>query len=1179
MKQILSILIIICMLAGLVPTAAFARTETAQGTDEISAAHLPDNYVSYFDRTDREKALYGDKQQEEIVKANMGYMTDANCLGGLDKPVSRDLENPYFWWFKLEKGLKYDEHDFNKMQTFLETTAENGRKNGLQLSSSYDKNEPATWAGTCWEQGKDEVYYLRAVMFNSTMLAGTWGWAVPSVSEFCLGGALDLSGMTCLESIWSEDNRFSYADFTDCKNLRIIWNRNDSYNNNVNLSGCVSLETLIMTNCGLTNIDLAGLTSLYQLEISYNDISDIDLSACKDIIEAIEVSHCKFESIDLRSFPKLRILNVDYNNLTSLDVSNNLELGSLDCSGNRVVFLDMSKHQKLSYFTANNCDLRSLSLPKSGNYERHFSFADNKLTEIDLKGVTGLRAFNCDNNYVKELDLSDCPFLVGFVAKNNLIEKITFGQNPCLESITVPNNRLTELVIPKEAAMFNRLFCENNYITELDLSGFSFLYEFDCHNNNIKRLILSEQSGIQPDDAPCAFHIFDCTGNPIEELINVPYAKTRHTDGRFDLYSDGGGYAAIRSELIPAANDSDRVYKLYVSAEEAEGCAFEGWYVGDSLVGTDREILITSIYGFYTKDVVSDFEYTELTAKFTGKKPQDYTGRYEAAADEHMPTQSHISENCTFNENDVKIMREFLEQTGESGKKNGEKLMAAYYPDKPESWTCCFWAEHDGMANLEALFLDNQLDNDTGEYVSEDRYTLTGTLNMAGAEDLKYVYLYGSEFSSVDFTGCTSLTHLYAGNNGKLSDVNLTGCDNLFAVDLSFCDIKSLDLTNKSRLNYLNVEHNSLDSLDLSLVPELSFLNCAYNAITELDTDKVPHLLSLHCENNKIKELDVHMCTDMGELNCAHNDMTTLITIQGDEKNGNYAHMHVLHCEDNALTSLYVVPTILVCHSDNNNLAAVNNSNSVKGGNLMYIYISHNKIKEITFDTEIYLVSVDCSYNELEKFNFVQKNQLMVLDCSHNKLTKSSLPTGLMENRVIYYDCSGNNISEIDLWRCGRNMYYINISDNPVVSIKNAPLGYILRQPITLGDPMFYRINIKVQGTGYIDYDLDTITAIGDDFTGFYTDGTKLTAEKTLSTDGMQSCNITAKFGSFATGDVNFDDTVNTGDAVVILKHSAEIIQLSDEQKTLADCNHDGKVNTGDAVLILKYAAGMITEF
>lgn len=63
------------------------------------------------------------------------------------------------------------------------------------------------------------------------------------------------------------------------------------------------------------------------------------------------------------------------------------------------------------------------------------------------------------------------------------------------------------------------------------------------------------------------------------------------------------------------------------------------------------------------------------------------------------------------------------------------------------------------------------------------------------------------------------------------------------------------------------------------------------------------------------------------------------------------------------------------------------------------------------------------------------------------------------------------------------------------------------------------------------------------------------------------------------TGDLNADGIVNTADAVVVLKASANMILLDEVQLKIGDVNHDDTVNTADAVLILKYAAGMIDKF
>lgn len=62
-------------------------------------------------------------------------------------------------------------------------------------------------------------------------------------------------------------------------------------------------------------------------------------------------------------------------------------------------------------------------------------------------------------------------------------------------------------------------------------------------------------------------------------------------------------------------------------------------------------------------------------------------------------------------------------------------------------------------------------------------------------------------------------------------------------------------------------------------------------------------------------------------------------------------------------------------------------------------------------------------------------------------------------------------------------------------------------------------------------------------------------------------------------GDANGDGTINTSDAVTVLKYAAEMITLEGDRLVAANTNKDDKVNTADAVLILKYAADMIHEF
>lgn len=62
-------------------------------------------------------------------------------------------------------------------------------------------------------------------------------------------------------------------------------------------------------------------------------------------------------------------------------------------------------------------------------------------------------------------------------------------------------------------------------------------------------------------------------------------------------------------------------------------------------------------------------------------------------------------------------------------------------------------------------------------------------------------------------------------------------------------------------------------------------------------------------------------------------------------------------------------------------------------------------------------------------------------------------------------------------------------------------------------------------------------------------------------------------------GDADLNGVVDTRDSAEVLKHDAELKELTEEQLKAADVNGDGAANTDDAVSILKYASGKIDKF
>lgn len=65
----------------------------------------------------------------------------------------------------------------------------------------------------------------------------------------------------------------------------------------------------------------------------------------------------------------------------------------------------------------------------------------------------------------------------------------------------------------------------------------------------------------------------------------------------------------------------------------------------------------------------------------------------------------------------------------------------------------------------------------------------------------------------------------------------------------------------------------------------------------------------------------------------------------------------------------------------------------------------------------------------------------------------------------------------------------------------------------------------------------------------------------------------------YTLGDVNNDGEIDPKDAVLVLRYSAELIPLGEDQQKAANVNGDAFIDAKDAVKILRYSAGMIKSF
>lgn len=98
----------------------------------------------------------------------------------------------------------------------------------------------------------------------------------------------------------------------------------------------------------------------------------------------------------------------------------------------------------------------------------------------------------------------------------------------------------------------------------------------------------------------------------------------------------------------------------------------------------------------------------------------------------------------------------------------------------------------------------------------------------------------------------------------------------------------------------------------------------------------------------------------------------------------------------------------------------------------------------------------------------------------------------------------------------------------------------------------------------------------------------EVTTPATVSAEGLEKriCTVCSFFetrtipkikGSL--GDVNFDEKINSFDALLVLQHAVGLIALTDDACLLADVTKDGFVNSNDALKILQLSVGQIESF
>lgn len=479
----------------------------------------------------------------------------------------------------------YNSHDYLKLRAFLEIADENGVKNGMKLSASYDPDDPATWGSedviSFWEEnGELCLYTLNIYGIGAT-------------------GTLDLSGCTTLEDLNCAENELDAVNVSGCEWLMSL---DCSFNglSELDISGCYYLNTLLCHDNDLTELDLSDCTDIMMLYCNNNQLTELDISEGYSLY-SLFCDNNQISELALENHSMLTSLNCANNNLSELDISGNMMLmvlycgdnkieqidisgtfmlSALDCGGNRLTSLDVSSGSSLTYLNCRTNQITDLKLP--GDLS-DLMCSNNPLGELDVTGLESLQLLHCSNIGLSALDVTQNEFLAYLECADNDLGALNLTHNAMLKALDCSGNRINKLDVSANPEL-TQLVCADNNISAVDVSANPKLWYIDVTGNPFTQLNLNSNS-----------YMYGVSIDPVLKELDLSNTEYMPMDM---ITAAGNGLVGMTSL------QGDELWYHTLTAKADEGSSFFGWYSDPEctqLISEDAviEVDVQTTEGYY----------------------------------------------------------------------------------------------------------------------------------------------------------------------------------------------------------------------------------------------------------------------------------------------------------------------------------------------------------------------------------------------------------------------------------------------------------------------------------------------------------------------------------------------------------------------------------------------------
>ncbi len=215
------------------------------------------------------------------------------------------------------------------------------------------------------------------------------------------------------------------------------------------VTGCTSLQTLTATQNAFVNLtiqnmpalatlNLSNTTSLTTLNCSSNaQLSSFNIDGCT-ALENVYCQNCAFTELNLSNMPALKLIDASNNNLTSLNAAGSTALQHLIVQNNPL----LSKYD----ITFETGELLELNISKTKGLSFDYMGGMPKLQALYMDETSTSYNIDIHNNpCLTTLSMKNCPQLVNLYCDNNALVNLDVSGNTQMQSFSCSNNSLTSL--------------------------------------------------------------------------------------------------------------------------------------------------------------------------------------------------------------------------------------------------------------------------------------------------------------------------------------------------------------------------------------------------------------------------------------------------------------------------------------------------------------------------------------------------------------------------------------------------------------------------------------------------------------------------------------------------------------------------------------------------------------